>query len=134
MRSTCLLRHITLTFHISDVGNVGIEVPFLGTSLPSTSVDWNFTSTMQLGAGLRQLHYTLGKVLGGSSCLSTSAELCRARRVRSHLFDASFRPSHMEHLRVRFVESLGIAHWRRRLVLGEHPTILPEGKSCVHGP
>ncbi|KAJ3553827.1 hypothetical protein NM688_g3411 [Phlebia brevispora] len=54
----------------SDVGDIGIEVPFLGTSLPNTPIDWNYTTTTQLGAGLREIHYTRGKVLGGSSCLN----------------------------------------------------------------
>ena len=59
-----------MTTITSDVGNVGIQIPFLGVSLPQTPIDWNYTTTRQLGAGLRSIPYTRGKVLGGSSCLS----------------------------------------------------------------
>lgn len=54
----------------SPDGNLAIEVPFLGTSLAGTAIDWNYTITPQIGLAGRSFEYTRGKVLGGSSCLS----------------------------------------------------------------
>lgn len=92
----------------SDIGDVSIEVPFLGVSLPNTPVDWNYTSTRQLGAALRELHYTRGKVLGGSSCLSEST--CTFHPPQHSLLLLR-RPINMEHLRYRSLGSLGVVDW-----------------------
>ncbi len=54
----------------SPEGNLAVEVPFLGTSLAGTAIDWNYTITPQIGLAGRSFEYTRGKVLGGSSCLS----------------------------------------------------------------
>ncbi|KAI0684460.1 hypothetical protein BC835DRAFT_1409160 [Cytidiella melzeri] len=54
----------------SPDGNLAIEVPFLGTSLPETAVDWNYTITPQVGLNGRSFEVARGKVLGGSSCLN----------------------------------------------------------------
>ncbi|KAI0077524.1 aryl-alcohol-oxidase from pleurotus Eryingii [Panus rudis PR-1116 ss-1] len=55
---------------INNEGILNVEVPFLGVTLPGTSVDWNFTTTPQSGLGGRVLPYTRGFVLGGSSSVN----------------------------------------------------------------
>ncbi|KAK7689665.1 hypothetical protein QCA50_007460 [Cerrena zonata] len=47
-----------------------VQVPFLGVTLPGTSVDWNFTTTPQTGLNNRVIPYTRGFVLGGSSSVN----------------------------------------------------------------
>ncbi|KAJ3500902.1 hypothetical protein NLJ89_g9582 [Agrocybe chaxingu] len=47
-----------------------IATPFLGITLPGTSVNWNYTSTPQEGLNNRILRYARGHVLGGSSSIS----------------------------------------------------------------
>lgn len=47
-----------------------VEIPFLATSLPSTSVDWNFTTTDQTGLNNRSIKLARGFVLGGSSSIN----------------------------------------------------------------
>ncbi|THG95129.1 hypothetical protein EW026_g6469 [Hermanssonia centrifuga] len=42
----------------SDQGILDIEVPFLGVTIPGTAIDWNYTTTPQVGADDRTLHYT----------------------------------------------------------------------------
>ncbi|KAH8092604.1 aryl-alcohol-oxidase from pleurotus Eryingii [Cristinia sonorae] len=54
----------------NNVGNLNIEVPFLGVALPGTSVDWNFTTVPQPGLNGRTIPYTRGFVLGGSSSVN----------------------------------------------------------------
>ena len=61
-------RHLPLVY--SPDGIQAVEVPFLGTSLPGSSIDWNYTITPQIGLNGRSFELTRGKVLGGSSCLS----------------------------------------------------------------
>ncbi|KAH8079085.1 aryl-alcohol-oxidase from pleurotus Eryingii [Cristinia sonorae] len=54
----------------NNVGNTNLEIPFLGVTLPGTSVDWNFTTTAQSGLNGRSIPYTRGFVLGGSSSVN----------------------------------------------------------------
>lgn len=61
---------VTFVSVFSPDGNLAVEVPFLGTSLAGTAIDWNYTITPQIGLAGRSFEYTRGKVLGGSSCLS----------------------------------------------------------------
>ncbi|CAA7269422.1 unnamed protein product [Cyclocybe aegerita] len=51
-------------------GRCAIAIPFLGVTLPRTSVDWNYTSTPQEGLNNRILQYAHGYVLGGSSSIN----------------------------------------------------------------
>ena len=55
----------------SDEGIEAIQVPWLAQVLtPNTIVDWNFTTTPQIGLGNRSISYPRGRVLGGSSSVS----------------------------------------------------------------
>ncbi|KAI0777900.1 aryl-alcohol-oxidase from pleurotus Eryingii [Irpex lacteus] len=67
----------------SPDGNLAVEVPFLGTSLAGTAIDWNYTITPQIGLAGRSFEYTRGKVLGGSSCLN----LMTWNRCANDLYD-----------------------------------------------
>lgn len=56
---------------ISDEGIEAIQVPWLAQVLtPNTIVDWNFTTTPQIGLGNRSISYPRGRVLGGSSSVN----------------------------------------------------------------
>lgn len=55
----------------SDEGLVNLEVPSFATSNPGSIVDWNYTTTNQPGLGGRSIPYPRGRVLGGSSSIST---------------------------------------------------------------
>ena len=54
----------------SNEGQLTLEVPFMGVTLPNTPFDWNFTTVPQEGLNNRTFHYTRGHVLGGSSSVS----------------------------------------------------------------
>ncbi|KAH8079096.1 aryl-alcohol-oxidase from pleurotus Eryingii [Cristinia sonorae] len=54
----------------NNVGNVNLEIPFLGVALPGTNVDWNYTTTPQAGFNGRSIPYARGFVLGGSSSIN----------------------------------------------------------------
>ena len=58
-------------FPFSTKDNLSVQVPFLGSSLPGTDVDWGFKSTSQSGLNGRTLPYARGLGLGGSSAIST---------------------------------------------------------------
>lgn len=63
---------------ISNVGILPTEVPFLATSLvPFTPQNWNFTTVPQEGLQGRSITYPRGKLLGGSSSISTYAYASR---------------------------------------------------------
>ncbi|KAI0083905.1 aryl-alcohol-oxidase from pleurotus Eryingii [Irpex rosettiformis] len=67
----------------SPNGNLAVEVPFLGTSLSGSAIDWNYTITPQTGLNGRSFELTRGKVLGGSSCLN----LMTWNRCANDLYD-----------------------------------------------
>ncbi|KAK7689613.1 hypothetical protein QCA50_007406 [Cerrena zonata] len=50
--------------------NLSVQVPFLGSTLPGTAVDWAFTSTAQSGLNGRTIPYARGLGLGGSSAIN----------------------------------------------------------------
>ena len=55
-----------------DSGVLGIEVPFLApTNVPFSDVTWNFSTVPQVELNNRVLTYARGRVLGGSSSIST---------------------------------------------------------------
>ncbi|KAI0342184.1 aryl-alcohol-oxidase from pleurotus Eryingii [Trametopsis cervina] len=55
----------------TGIGNVGIEIPLLTTSIaPGTDVDWGFKTVPQPEFNNRELPYMRGKVLGGSSSIN----------------------------------------------------------------
>ncbi|KIJ22613.1 GMC oxidoreductase, partial [Sphaerobolus stellatus SS14] len=58
---------------ISNANNLDITVPFLGVSAAGTSVDWNYTTTPQLGLNNRSIPFARGFVLGGSSSINLLA-------------------------------------------------------------
>ncbi|KAG7446883.1 aryl-alcohol-oxidase from pleurotus Eryingii [Guyanagaster necrorhizus] len=55
---------------ISNEDIQDVEIPFLATALPSTRVDWNFTTTAQAGLNNRSIELARGFVLGGSSSIN----------------------------------------------------------------
>ncbi|TRM60387.1 aryl-alcohol-oxidase from pleurotus Eryingii [Schizophyllum amplum] len=55
---------------VDDEGILDVEVPFLGTNLPDTEVDWNFTSTPQAELFNRSVPLSRGYVPGGSSSIN----------------------------------------------------------------
>ncbi|KAI0339212.1 aryl-alcohol oxidase-like protein [Trametopsis cervina] len=67
----------------SPDGNLATEVPFLGTSLPGSSIDWNYTTTPQPGLNGRSIELARGKVLGGSSVMN----LMTWNRCANDLYD-----------------------------------------------
>ncbi|KAJ3520029.1 hypothetical protein NM688_g9217 [Phlebia brevispora] len=70
-------------------GNLGIEVPFLGTSLSGTSVDWNYTTVPQTGYNNRTIPYARGHVLSGSSSINLLTYNRGSNGVWDRLADAS---------------------------------------------
>lgn len=60
----------------SNEGQLALEVPFMGVTLPNTVFDWNYTTTPQDGLNNRTFHYTRGHVLGGSSSISKHDSFC----------------------------------------------------------
>lgn len=61
---------------ISNVGILPCEVPFLATSLaPATPETWNFTTIPQKRLQGRNITYPRGKLLGGSSSISTCSRI-----------------------------------------------------------
>ncbi|PFH47149.1 GMC oxidoreductase [Amanita thiersii Skay4041] len=58
---------------ISNANNLDIVVPFLGVTAVGTSVDWNYTTTPQVGLNNRTMPFTRGFVLGGSSSINLMA-------------------------------------------------------------
>ncbi|ESZ93964.1 hypothetical protein SBOR_5667 [Sclerotinia borealis F-4128] len=62
--------------NFSVVPGLALSAPFLGTAVPfqpQPLVDWGLVSTVQAGAGGRQIHYAQGKNLGGGSALNSMA-------------------------------------------------------------
>ncbi|TFK32044.1 aryl-alcohol oxidase-like protein [Crucibulum laeve] len=55
---------------VSADGNLNTEVPFLGVTLPGSTLDWNFTSTSQVGLNGRTVPYPRGQTLGGTSVIN----------------------------------------------------------------
>ncbi|KAF9012815.1 aryl-alcohol-oxidase from pleurotus Eryingii [Hymenopellis radicata] len=55
---------------INNAGILNSEVPFLGTELGGSSVDWNFTTIPQAGLNGRTVPIERGFVLGGSSTVN----------------------------------------------------------------
>lgn len=58
----------SLSYSNANIQN--IIVPFLGTGAFNSIVDWNFTSTPQVGMNNRTVPLSRGFVLGGSSSIS----------------------------------------------------------------
>ena len=57
----------------SDKGVLDVEVPFFAPlMLPNASVSWNYSTTPQAALNDRVLIYPRGRVLGGSSSISTN--------------------------------------------------------------
>ncbi|KAF8514945.1 aryl-alcohol-oxidase from pleurotus Eryingii [Hysterangium stoloniferum] len=46
------------------------QIPFLGVTLPGTTIDWNFTTTAQKALNGRSFPFTRGQALGGSSVIN----------------------------------------------------------------
>ncbi|KAK0445980.1 aryl-alcohol-oxidase from pleurotus Eryingii [Desarmillaria tabescens] len=64
---------IRLVSHLNNEDIQDVDIPFLATALPSTSVDWNFTTTDQAptaGLNNRSIELARGFVLGGSSSIN----------------------------------------------------------------
>lgn len=58
---------------ISDDGVIPIEIPFLANQLsPNTSFTWNYTTVPQTGLDGREVPYPRGRILGGSSSISSN--------------------------------------------------------------
>ena len=58
----------------SDEGVLASQIPFLAPTLtPYTPYDWNYTTTVQPGFNGRSIPYPRGRLLGGSSSVSTSS-------------------------------------------------------------
>lgn len=76
-------------------------IPFLGSTLGGTAVDWNLTSSPQPGLGGRSIPYSRGLVLGGSS--STSKHLRHMQLPLNRLNAFLRRP-------------IGLESWIQRLV------------------
>ncbi|KAF9456646.1 aryl-alcohol-oxidase from pleurotus Eryingii [Collybia nuda] len=64
---------LVLEAGINNAGIQDVQVPFLGVTLPETSVDWNFTTTPQVGLNNRSIELARGFVLGGSSSINFMA-------------------------------------------------------------
>ncbi|KAA1466042.1 aryl-alcohol-oxidase from pleurotus Eryingii [Dentipellis sp. KUC8613] len=56
---------------IDDAGRLDVQVPYLDVFTAGTAIDWNITTLPQPGLKGRTIAYTRGKVLGGTTNLST---------------------------------------------------------------
>ncbi|KAF7376528.1 GMC oxidoreductase [Mycena sanguinolenta] len=62
---------LVLEAGVSNAGILDIIVPFFSPrAVPNTAVDWNYSTTAQVGLGGRSLAYPRGFVLGGSSSVN----------------------------------------------------------------
>jgi len=50
--------------------DLAVHIPFLAPSLANSQVDWNYTTTPQVGFRNRTINIARGFVLGGSSCIN----------------------------------------------------------------
>lgn len=85
----CLLSFFPASLTKWFARNLGIQnvsIPLLCTTLtPGTPLDWNYTTTPQVGFNGRSVIYPRGKVLGGSSSVSEYARPFRHYARLSHL-------------------------------------------------